>query len=283
MNKFDLHIHSELSDGDFTITELMKKIRNAGIEVFSIADHDNLKSYELLKDRELKKIRYISGVEISAYLEYKCFHILGYNYHGNISALEELINKIHSKRIERAKEMIDKIELNNNFKFRKEEVADVLKHPSVGKKHVAKMMIKNNIGSDYKEILKKYMTGLHLPTSYRVSVNEASDAIKSSGGIPVLAHPKEYELRYDIKIEDYIENLIAAGIRGIEVYHSIHSKEDIKRYLEIAHKYNLITTGGSDFHGPSKSSVTLGTLSKDEIEISELPSIVDYLDKRKTE
>ena len=126
------------------------------------------------------------------------------------------------------------------------------------------MMMKNNLGNNYLDILKNFMTGLHLPTSYRVSVKEACEAITLSGGIPILAHPKEYELRYDINIEDYIERLIEAGIKGIEIYNSIHTVEDTKRYERLAKKYNLLTTGGSDFHGESKNQVEVGNLVKDK-------------------
>ena len=158
--------------------------------------------------------------------------------------------------------MLDKIEKNNNIKFTKKERIELLNQPSVGKKHVAKIMIQNGYGKSYQEILKKYMTGLKLPTSYRVSVKEACDAIISSGGIPVLAHPKEYELRYDIDIKDYIEDLIEDGIKGIEIYNSIHLISDVKRYEKLAKKYNLLTTGGSDFHGESKNNVSVGQIVK---------------------
>lgn len=262
-SKIDLHIHSTYSDGEYDIDELLKFLKKKKIKYFSICDHDNIKSYYDIKKRKLKRIKYISGVEISTYLEYTCFHILGYNYHGDISALEDLLSKISKKRRIRAKEMIDKIEDNHDLKFGESEVEKVLEHPSVGKKHVAKMMMKKNLGTTYLEILKKFMTGLHLPTSYRVSVDEACNAIISSNGIPVLAHPKEYELRYNIKIEDYIERLIEAGIKGIEVYNSIHTVEDTKRYRKLAKKYKLITTGGSDYHGPAKHKVEIGTLVKD--------------------
>lgn len=277
-SKIDLHIHSRYSDGDYKINDLLERLKNNGISTFSIADHDNIKSYYELKDKEVGELKYISGVEISTYHNYTCFHILGYNYHGDIQNLEKLLERIRERRVIRAREMIEKIELKNNLKFNQSDIDKVLSEPSVGKKHVAKMMMENNIGSSYIDILRNYMTGLHLPTSYRVSVKEACDAIISSGGIPVLAHPKEYELRYDIDIEDYIEELIAAGIRGIEVYNSIHSKEDSERYIKLAHKYNLVMAGGSDFHGETKSKIDVGEIVHNIEDINEY-EYLDILDK----
>ena len=87
--------------------------------------------------------------------------------------------------------------------------------------------------------------------------------IKQASGIPILAHPKELELRYGIRLENIIKDLIKCGIKGIEVYHSIHDDKDIVRYLNIANKYNLLISGGSDFHS-SNSSKKLGLLSKEE-------------------
>ncbi len=261
-SKYDLHIHSSYSDGDYDIPSLIKILKENNIEYYSICDHDNIMSYYELKKKRSQNGKYISGVELSTYHGYKCFHVLGYNYHGNIEELERLLVKISEKRIIRATEMIDKIENNNNLKFTSLEKEQILSHPSVGKKHVAKIMIENGYGKTYQEILKKYMTGLKLPTSYRVSVKEACDAIIASGGIPVLAHPKEYELRYNINIKDYIEDLIEDGIKGIEIYNSIHEKKDVKRYEKLAKKYHLLTTGGSDFHGESKSKVETGQIIK---------------------
>ena len=266
-SKIDLHIHSAYSDGDYEIPSLIKILKENDIKYYSICDHDNIMSYYELKKKKSQNIKYISGVELSTYHGYKCFHILGYNYHGDISSLENLISKIREKRIIRATEMIDKIEKNNNIKFTRKERNDILNQPSVGKKHVAKVMIQNGYGKSYQEILKKYMTGLKLPTSYRVSVKEACDAIMASGGIPILAHPKEYELRYDINIKEYIEELIADGIKGIEIYNSIHEKKDVKRYEKLAKKYNLLTTGGSDFNGESKSKVEDGQIIKNKEKI----------------
>lgn len=274
--KIDLHIHSNYSDGDNNIEEIIKYLKDNKYKYFSITDHDNIDSYYYMKDLNIKGIKYISGVEISTYNNMYCYHILGYNYKGDISSLESLLHDIHDKRVLRAKETIEKIEVKNNIKFNKEDISKVLSYKVVGKKQIAKLLKKNNFGDDYNYLLNNYMTGLHPSISYRASVKDACKAIHSSGGIAVLAHPKEYELRYNIRIEDHIKELIKCGLDGLEVFHSIHTKEDTLRYLSICKKYNLIVSGGSDYHGKSKNNTLIGDFYKmDDVRFT----IIDVLNK----
>ena len=95
------------------------------------------------------------------------------------------------------------------------------------------------------------------------------EVIHEAGGIAVLAHPREVEDDYQIDIEKFIESLIEEGLDGIEKYNSIHTREDVKRYLEIAKKHNLFTTGGSDFHGTNKPEISLGTTTREHKKIKE--------------
>ena len=274
--KCDLHIHSIYSDGDNSVDEIIEYLNNNNYEYFSITDHDSIESYYELSKKDLGNLKYISGVEISTYHNLLCFHVLGYNYHGDLSSLKSLLEDIHDKRVLRAKETIEKIEKNNNIKFLDEDIKKALSYNVVGKKQIAKLLRKNNLGDDYEYLLKNYMTGLHPSISYRSNLSAACAAIKDSGGTPVLAHPKEYEKRYNIKIEDYIKELIKCGIEGLEVFHSIHTKEDILRYLDICKKYNLLISGGSDFHGKSKNNTHIGDYLKlDNVRFT----IVDVLNK----
>src|SRR5574344_59433 len=94
----------------------------------------------------------------------------------------------------------------------------------------------------------KYLNYLHTDIYYRMDAREIASAIHSAGGIVILAHPKKIEKKYNILIDEIIEDLIEIGIDGIEIYNSIHYNEDSERYLYIANKYNLYTSGGSDYH-----------------------------------
>lgn len=273
-SKYDLHIHSSYSDGEYDINELIKILKEKNIKVFSITDHDNINSVRELKKLKLKGIKYISGVEISSYYKKMGIHILGYYIDGDIKPLKRLLNKINLRRKKRMKEILKKIKVRNNIILKNDEIDELLSTNNIGKKNLAKILMKNNLGSNYLEIRDNYLTNLHCKTSYRANIKSVCKVIKASGGIPILAHPKEYELRFGIKIENIIKDLIKCGIMGIEVYHSIHSNEDIKRYLDIANKYNLIISGGSDYH-TSKGKKELGKITKEEYDMEYEFSILE--------
>lgn len=262
-SRYDLHIHSNYSDGKFSVLELTKKLKDENIEVFSICDHDNIDSVNYLKTLNLNDIKYISGVEISSYYKKMGIHILGYRIDGNIMPLKRLLNKINSKRKKRMKETLKIIKARNGIVLSNDEFDELMNENNIGKKSLSKILLKNNLGSNYLEIRNNYLTNLHCKTSYRANIKNVCKAINKAGGTPVLAHPKEMEERYGVKLENVIKDMIKCGIKGIEVYHSIHNDEDIKRYLMIVSKYNLLISGGSDFH-TDESNKALGLLSKED-------------------
>lgn len=276
-SKIDLHIHSTSSDGIFTPKEILEKVRKKKIKYFSITDHDNIDSIKLIRKENLDKINYISGVEISAYYDYYGIHILGYFIDGDTTRLESLLKKIKSNRKKRMQEILDTLKIKSDIEIKNDDLDDLMSSNNIGKKKLGSILLKYNLGKDYIEVRDKFLTGMHCKTSYRESIIDVSDAIKEAGGIVILAHPKELEKRYGVKLEDEIEKLISFGIDGIEIYHSIHTKDDIKRYYKIAKKYNLITSGGSDFHGYLNSKISLGKISKEKVFRYKKLNIIDRL------
>jgi len=215
-----------------------------------------------LKNKNLEKINYISGVEISSYYKKLGIHILGYYIDGNTKALKRLLIKINQRRKKRMKEILKKLKLRNGITLSDDDFEILMNGNNIGKKTLSKILVKKNLGNDYKEIRNNYLSNMNCKVSYRANIKKVCDVIKTAGGIPVLAHPKEIELRYNVKLDTIISSLIKCGIKGIEVYHSIHTDEDIKRYLEIANKYNLLISGGSDYHESNKAK--LGLLMKED-------------------
>lgn len=264
----DMHIHTNNSDGQYTTNEIIKMLKQNNINFFSITDHDNINSYKELENIILpKKMKYINGIEFSSINDiYNC-HILGYNIdYKNIKLINEC-EIIRQRRLEKIKIIIKRLEEKHDIYLTKEEKDRIFnKKGTTGRFDLCKILIEKGYGKK-QEIYDKYLTNIPGIKTHRSKIETITDIIKQANGIPVLAHPKEIEETYKINIEEIIANFIEKGIQGIEAYNSIHTLNDVKRYLLLAKKYNLFITGGSDFHGISHPERQIGTTTTEKIKI----------------
>ena len=261
---FDFHIHSKNSDGEFSVEHIVKLLEVLKINKFAITDHDNIDSVFYLKG---KKCNYISGVEMSSRYMDTNMHILGYYIDGDLTKLKGLCEKVRSARKGRLEEHISKLMSEFNLEFNQKDIDIILSDTStLGRPHIGRLLIKYGYVKTMEEAFEKYLYKVHSSIFYRVDAKTVIDAIHEAGGIAILAHPKDIEKKYKIDIEEFLPHLIEIGIDGIEVYNSIHKFEDTIRYKKLAEKYELLTSGGSDYHGPNvKGKVKLGILAKDYI------------------
>jgi predicted metal-dependent phosphoesterase TrpH len=252
----DMHIHTKYSDGDYTIPEIINKLKEKNIKLFSITDHDNINSCYEMENIKLENMTYIPGIEFSSKLNNIKCHILGYNIDYKNPIIQKECNKIKLRRINKIVKLVRHL-TENGIEITEEEFNNILyKNGTFGKIDICRILMKKGYGKK-EEIYDKYLE-IPLP-NHRSNASEIIKTIKQANGISVLAHPKEIEEEYRINIDDIIRKYIELGIDGIEIYNSIHTLKDVKRYIEIAKKYNLITTGGSDFHGSSHPERILGT------------------------
>lgn len=260
---FDLHLHTNNSDGEFSVEELIKQVKDLGIEVFSITDHDSIESVNEIKKCNISGLKYIKGVEISSILgnKYK-MHILGYDFDENNEYINQVVNYVKNARIKRFYELADNLADVYGIKLKSEDLDKMIKEVKIpGKSHLAKLLIEYGYVTSVSEAFLKYLNNLKTRTSNRIDAKIAIDAIKKAGGKTIWAHPKKVENEYNIDFEILIPELINLGLDGIEVYNSLHSLDDSKRYLKISEKYKLLTSGGSDYHGYNvKSNVRIGEL-----------------------
>lgn len=263
----DLHLHSRYSDGELSVKELLDEIFDTGVDLFSITDHDNVSScFEMEKYLLPDDCMYIPGIEFSAYCgKYHC-HILGYDFDYRNSRLIKECETIRKRKLEKIKIVINLLRVFHQIDITKDEELSILKKKgTIGRIDVCKLLMKKGYGSR-REIYDKYLS---IPNT----LNHRSDAaiitniVDSAGGVSILAHPGEIERDYNVCIEDIIENFLDVGINGIEAYNSIHSLRDVKRYLLLAKKYNLLVTAGSDFHGSIKPERILGYTTTSHIPI----------------
>lgn len=254
----DMHIHTNNSDGQYSTVEIVKMLKLLKAELFSITDHDNIDACKELENIDIGNMIYIPGIELSSKNnKYNC-HILGYNIdYNNIDLIKEC-EIIKQRRIDKIKIIIEHLKTNHNIFISKPAQDKLLNKQGItGRFDICKILMEKGYG-EKAEIYDKYLTNIKGITSHRSDIESTISVIKKSNGIAILAHPKEIEENYKTNIEDFIKDFIEKGIDGIEVYNTIHTIQDIRRYKLIAEKYNLLITGGSDFHGAAHPERKLG-------------------------
>ncbi len=241
----DLHMHSQHSDGADTVKELIDQCCDVGLTAMAITDHDNIDGYEDGKDYAHEKgIEFIPGVEISAQHEGHDIHILGYYFDPTNLQLNETLFKLQSQRKFRAREIVKRLnELGLQISY--ERVEELSQDGSIGRAHIASLLIKEEYVSSFREAFDRYLSNEKLGELdlEKLAPSEAIQLIVDAGGIPVLAHPVKTNR------DDLIPAMVEAGLKGIEVYCHGLSRYIFDRYCSLASRYDLLPTGGGDYHG----------------------------------
>lgn len=283
----DLHTHTTFSDGELPPFTLINQAIDKNIGILAITDHDTIDGLiDLKKDKSAKNIinkagiKTINGTELSAYAKTGIIHILGLDI---LLQNEDLIKAMEKRKQMRFYRMIAMLELlkrKYNIAFSSKNILELLNDPhKYNRPSLAQLLIKKNYVNTVNEAFEKYLTEIHNMINEDYKDPSYEDCIKlilNAGGIPVLAHPKTLKLNNE-KFIKLLEDLIDVGLMGIEVYHSSHTKDEIAYYISVAEKYNLLISGGSDFHGPNiKPDIELGSGKNNNLNIKML-SIINRL------
>jgi len=252
----DLHLHTIFSDGTYTPLELITETKRAGLSAIAVVDHDTTEGVEsTIEIANKENIEVVSGIELSAEYENSEVHILGYLIDLKNKELIETLENLKQNRIERVYKILDKLkELGVTLK--PQTVFDISKCGTVGRLHIARALVKEGKVNSLFEAFEKYI-GDKCPAyvlGFKFSPSEAIRLIKEAGGIPVLAHP------HTINNDDLLVKFIDKGLMGLEVYYPEHSQSMINFYLDVAARFNLLVTGGSDCHGNAKPEVRIGSI-----------------------
>lgn len=283
MNKLiDMHTHTNYSDGEYSPKELIEKAKVAGINTLAITDHDTLEGLKNIP-KNIKGIKVIPGIELTAKVPKGRMHILGYNIDINNKELNDQMSFLKTKSINSVISLIEQLKKDYKIYFTYEEIKELVNYNhNLGRPDLARLLIRKGYVKTVQEAFDKYLIKAYDKTrkvNKNLTYKECIQLITNSGGIPVLAHPHSLELDNE-KLEKLIRKMIKLGLRGIEVYHSKNTKEEEKFYLELADKYNLLISGGTDYHGPNtKPDIFLG-IGKNNIHIEKL-SILDEIKKTK--
>lgn len=250
----DLHVHTSLSDSTFSPEEVIQHAAHYGLSAVAITDHDCVSGISpTIKFASHYDIEVIPGVELTAEIEDCEVHILGFYIDWQNKWLMGELEKICQIRVERIHKMVERLR-QSGINITAQEVLELSGKGSVGRLHLARVLEKKGCVSSIEEAFKK-LIGDGCPCyvkRLRPTPKEAIGMINKVGGIAVLAHP------HTMYGDTLIPQLIQDGIKGIEVYYSDQSEFAIRRYEDLAHKHNLIITGGSDCHGLGKGEVSMG-------------------------
>jgi len=275
MSYIDLHMHSFYSDdGEFSPKELVDLCIGKGIKYFSIADHNSVKGIKEAKEYcKDKEINIIPAVELDCTIDGVNLHVLGYgiDYNNDIfDRIEEDIIKQEQGASKKRMKLIRELGID----FSDEVIKKLSKNGVVNGEMIAEAAMEFDKDKKNPLLQPYYENGTRSDNPYvnfywdycaqgkpayaevkYISLEKAIEVIKTSGGIPILAHPgnnvkEKHSLLEDIRV---------CGIEGIEVYSSYHSKEQVEYYKEYAMRHKLILTCGSDFHGKTKPSIAIGS------------------------
>jgi len=255
MSKVDLHIHSTASDGKFSPAEIVHKSAELGLTIIALTDHDTVNGVAsaLAAAEAFPWLRVIPGVEISTDMPADEVHILGYFIDYTDHKLQTSLERMRHSRQQRAQQMIAKLE-NLGIHIAWQRVQEIASGASVGRPHLAQAMLEKGYIASFKEAFTKYISRGRPAYVERdkMTPSEAVRLILRSNGLPVLAHPL-----FISDPEKLVKELKAAGLVGIETYYDSYTADQIEILVSLAHKYNLIVSGGSDYHGLDGSGETM--------------------------
>ena len=256
MKYADLHLHTQFSDGTFTPEELVHRAHKLGFAAIALTDHDTVEGCARAAAAcAAAGMDFIAGSELTAEHEDVEVHILGYFLDTSNQHLLERIGKFQAVRQNRIREMA--AALNKlGIPLKAESVFALANCKSPGRPHVARALVKEKLIGNLDEAFERYLKKgrpAWVPKT-KMSALEGVELIHQAGGLAVMAHPGLN------RSDDIIPDLVDAGLDGIECFHTKHSTVMSERYLEIAEKYHLLVTGGSDCHGYSKKAPLIGTV-----------------------
>ncbi len=252
----DLHLHTQFSDGTDSPQRVVELAHAAGLSTIALTDHDNTQAFAIAKPvAERYGITLIPGIEMSASAEGLEVHVLGFFFDLAHPGLQQHLAEQQARRVDRVHEMVSRLS-RVGVHIEAEEVFQLAGEGTVGRPHVARILLKHGYITTLPEAFSRYIgpdnpgfvPGSPLPPAHIIRV------LREAGGVPVLAHP------IYLKRDSLIDAFVRDGLAGLEVYHSGHSPEQVLHYERLADRLQLLKTGGSDYHGEAKEGLPVGTV-----------------------
>ncbi len=267
--RVDLHTHSTASDGELAPPELVRLALERGLTTIALTDHDSIAGIDAaMRAARGTALEVIPGVELSADVPQGEVHVLGYFVDWHAADFLAMLVQFRDGRYGRAEKMTQKLTaLGAPISF--ERVKEIAGDAAIGRPHVAQALVEAGHVATVTEAFDKYIgrNGPAYVERFRLTPEDAVALILRAGGVPVLAHPRE--------VTDWIFPLVKAGLLGLEVHYGLYDDATRAELARLAKQYDLIATGGSDFHGLNKMGHMSG-LGGNAVP----PEVVDKLRKK---
>ena len=286
MGKIDLHIHSLYSDGDHDVDEVYKLIKDNGIKIFSITDHDEIRGAKKMAEIvDNPGILYIPGIELTAKVSHGRMHILGYDYDINNRKLNNFVISKKDTDFENLLMIVYYLR-DYGIYIKDSELEEIHnKLGNIGRMDVARLLVKLGYATDIDYAFDNYLRPINDIKEYRtkkigISKEECIELIHQAGGLVSWAHPISYAPNYQELYEE-VKYLKSIGLDALEVEH-IHLSNEYRTWLlKLCQEFNLLHTGGTDYHGEvAKPNVLIGTGINNNINYNE-SSLVNHIKLKK--
>jgi len=277
MSRIDLHLHTTHSDGSQSPAEVVRLAHEAGVSALAITDHDITTGLpEAIAAGQDLGIEIIPGIEISSRHGESELHVLGYFLKWQDAQLNARLNTFRESQDRRHPKIIELLQAAG-IDITYDEVRAVAGSDSVGRPHIARVLMDKNVVTTAKEAFDRFLAegkAAYVPRDLPAPV-DAIRWIKDAGGLAVLAHPTWVKTT-EGTLTDLARQLKEQGLDGVEVHYSTHTPRQTRTYLSLAKQLGLLVTGGSDFHGMTKPDIEVG-IGKGSLHVPDhlLPKLKD--------
>lgn len=261
--RLELHAHTHFSDGTLSPAALVELALERGLAALAVTDHDSVEGVAPAIAAAAGRLEIVPGIEISSTLEGFDLHVLGYFVDAGSESLARRLAKFREERRERARAILDRL-ATLGAAVPAEEVFAAAGPGVVGRPHIAQALLRAGHVPSIEVAFQRFLGGRGSAFVPRPAFHstEAVEVIREAGGVAVLAHPSLVPRRL-------VEQLAAAGLTGLEVWHPQHGTAAQRQWREVARDLDLVASGGSDFHGPHRGA-GLGEMPVPERVLDEL-------------
>jgi predicted metal-dependent phosphoesterase TrpH len=267
----DLHLHSNFSDGTYSPEEVVSQAVLQRLAAIALTDHDTVEGCDRAGAAcGAADIEFLSGTELTAEQDGNELHILGYLVDTQNPRLLSEIAKFQAVRQNRIREMVARLN-EMGVPLPVESVFALANCRSPGRPHVARALVKAGLCGSLDEAFERFLKKNRpawIP-KMKISARVAIELIHQAGGAAVMAHPGLS------RTDPVIPELAEAGLDGIECFHTKHTPATAAHYLQLAERFHLLVTGGSDCHGLSKGKPLIGTVRLPYEHVARLKSRVE--------